>query len=226
CLNSAGMLAPLVALAPTMDVGACSSAVREADPKLPNGELAPWVVANIDNNVTSLLCAGAAGLVFGYVLVAILHKDPFAPVRTVPIGTFYAMSWATGMWIVVYWAQQDWAEFETRAHGFAAVGMFLFLIGAVVAKALEHRRRGWSSYLSVYGAIAVAMVVTGIVVWRARPFEQHTVFALEAIEIGLFALFWVVQTIEHWNEEPAARSPASTLVDALPPSPTPVSEPA
>ena len=33
-----------------------------------------------------------------------------------------------------------------------------------------------------------------------RIFDEHTVFALEAYEIVLFAVYWVAQTIDNWNE--------------------------
>jgi hypothetical protein len=32
---------------------------------------------------------------------------------------------------------------------------------------------------------------------------DHTVLVLEAFEITLFAVFWVVQTIENWDETAA-----------------------
>jgi hypothetical protein len=42
-----------------------------------------------------------------------------------------------------------------------------------------------------------AIVIVGLQRWL---FRDHTVFALEAWEIGLFALFWIVQTAENWDE--------------------------
>ena len=54
-LNAAGMLAPIVAVVPTSDVGTCWSQTPIPLPVKDDGELADWVVANIDNNVTALI---------------------------------------------------------------------------------------------------------------------------------------------------------------------------
>jgi hypothetical protein len=44
------------------------------------------------------------------------------------------------------------------------------------------------------------MVLGGILIPTTRIFGDHTVFALEAYEIALFAIYWSVQTAENWNE--------------------------
>jgi hypothetical protein len=56
---------------------------------------------------------------------------------------------------------------------------------------------------SIWGYVAVAAlrIVGGLVTWLTRVFGEHTVFALEAYEIGLFGVYWAVQTVEKWNEE-------------------------
>ena len=59
CLNFAGMLAPIVAVAPTTDVGRCWSIPPIPLPVNNDGSLAGWVVANIDNNIHALLFAGS-----------------------------------------------------------------------------------------------------------------------------------------------------------------------
>jgi hypothetical protein len=44
------------------------------------------------------------------------------------------------------------------------------------------------------------MSVGGVLVSWLRLGGEHTVFVLEAYEITLFAVFWMVQTGENWNE--------------------------
>jgi hypothetical protein len=62
CLNFAGMLAPVVAVVPTTDVGRCWSVAPSPLPVNADGSLADWVVTNIDNNIYALLIAGALAL--------------------------------------------------------------------------------------------------------------------------------------------------------------------
>jgi hypothetical protein len=62
CLNFAGMLAPVVAVVPTTDVGRCWSVAPSPLPVKADGSLADWVVTNIDNNIYALLIAGALAL--------------------------------------------------------------------------------------------------------------------------------------------------------------------
>ena len=64
-LNAAGMLAPIVAVVPTSDVGTCWSQTPRPLPVNDDGQLADWVVANIDNNITALIVTGIVGLVVG-----------------------------------------------------------------------------------------------------------------------------------------------------------------
>jgi hypothetical protein len=49
--------------------------------------------------------------------------------------------------------------------------------------------------------VAALMVLGGVLIWLTRIFDEHTVFALEAYEIALFALYWSAQTAENWFEE-------------------------
>ena len=102
---------------------------------------------------------------------------------------------------VAWWLSANWSDFYTRAHGFAAVGMFILLIRAIAAVALGHRQeerdRVWFRW---YAAVAVLMAVGGVAIWATRVFGDHTVFALEAYEIALFAFYWVLQTLENWWE--------------------------
>jgi len=49
-------------------------------------------------------------------------------------------------------------------------------------------------------AVAALMVLGGILIPTTRVFDDHTVFALEAYEIAFFAFYWIVQTVENWNE--------------------------
>jgi hypothetical protein len=209
-LNLAGMLATVVAVAPTTDVGNCYSLPPSPLPVNADGSLAPWVVANINNNIYALLIAGVVGLAISAIIAVIRRVSkrsnqrvtaPIEVERTTLIGLgLIALVLASSWWLI-----QNWDDFYTRAHGWAAVGMFVFLIGAIVANVLEHwderRDKRNTVWTWIYVAVAALMVLGGILIWLTRIFDDHTVFALEAYEIALFALYWIAQTAENWSEK-------------------------
>lgn len=199
CLNVAGMLAPVVAVAPTTDVGDCWSVQPNPLPVV-DGELAGWVVTNIDNNVSALLITGAVGLVAGAVVAMAVSRSPTAPFTRVERGTAVSLGVTALALLVGWWLLQYWDHFYTRAHGIAAVLMFVFLIGAVGGVAYHHRDEPAQAWFPAYATVAGLMAIGGVLIWTTRVFGDHTVFALEAYEIALFAVYWVIQTIENWSE--------------------------
>jgi hypothetical protein len=198
-LNGAGMLAPLVALAPTSDAGTCWS-VEPIPPPIINGRLAPWVVDNIDNNVRALLIAAVLGLVVAAVVAMIATKNPMAPAQVGERNTRISLAVAFVAVLLMWLAFQYWGSFDTRAHGFAAIGMFGFLALAAASNAWELRNTGppRSPYFWIYAAIAVAMVATGLLLFVPGIDWDHEVLAIEIVEITLFAVYWLAQTKEHW----------------------------
>jgi hypothetical protein len=98
-----------------------------------------------------------------------------------------------------WWAIEHWGSFYTKAHSWAAIGMFVMLLGAIVAVTLDSKDRG-AFWFWTYAAIAAAMVIGALVIVLTRVAGEHTTFALETYEIALFAFYWVVQTVEKWNE--------------------------
>jgi hypothetical protein len=198
-LNFAGMLAPVVAVAPTTDVGRCWSVAPNPLP-VQNGGLANWVVTNIDNNFHALLIAGGIGLCIA-LITAISVKGPRAPLDKRVRGTSLSLAFTALMLLLGWWLIQNWGDFYTRAHGFAAVLMFAFLILAIVAEVVEHRKKRDTVWFRIYTAVAALMILGAILIPTTRIFHGHTVFALEAYEIVFFAIYWLVQTAENWNEE-------------------------
>lgn len=205
CLNFAGMLAPIVAVAPTTDVGRCWSIRPIPLPVNDDGSLAEWVVANIDNNIHALLYAGIIGLVVSAIVKMVLDKSVTAPISGVRRGTMIALAVTLVALVLSWWLIENWDDFYTRAHGYAAVGMFGFLTLAIVANVVENWRRrsrdGRNVWSWVYIVVAGFMVVGAFAIWLTRYFEEHTVLVLEAYEIWWFAVYWIAQTVENWSEE-------------------------
>lgn len=198
-LNVAGGFAPVVAFVPTSGVGTCWSLPPEPLPVNPDGSLAEWVVANIDNNVTALLIAGFAGLAAAAVIAMIANRSVSAVARVGERGTRLGLLIALVLLVVGWLLFAFWDDFDTKAHGYAAVAMFAFMALAVGGNAWDRRRaRGVAFWL--YASIAVLMVLAAVVVFAIGTSWDHGVLALEITEITLFAAFWIVQTVEHWHE--------------------------
>lgn len=209
-LNFAGMLAPVVAVAPTTDVGDCWSVEPSPLPVKDDGSLANWVVTNIDNNFYALLIAGGIALGVAIITTMVLKKSVRAPVYVGDRGTRVTLA-VTGLALLVgWWLIENWGDFHTRAHGYAAVLMFVFLIAAIVVKALDQLNRPNRFWFAIYTTVAVGMVLGGIFISATRIFGRHTVFALEAWEVVFFACYWLFQTAENWDEEVIDAVPAAT----------------
>lgn len=200
-LNAAGMLAPVVAVVPTTDVGECWSQSPGRLPVGDDGNLAAWVTANIDNNITALLITGIAGLIVAAAIASVATSNVKAVAEVGDVGMRLGLLAAmvfllTGAALFIWWD-----DFDTRAHGFAAVLMFLFLALAVGGSAWNRRHDpAPRAYFWVYATIAAAMVIAPAIMFPLGPQWRHMVLVLEATEITLFAVFWLVQTKEHWGE--------------------------
>jgi hypothetical protein len=197
-LNFAGMLAPLVALVPTTNVGDCSSVRQGLSPVNPDGSLASWVVANVDNNVWAALITGFVGILAWIVIVTFAKRSVGAVLEvgseTLRRGLF-AM---TAFLVVVLLAFRFWDGFADHAHGWSAGGFFVFLAVAVLLNAREIRHdAGKRVFFTLYLATLVAMVLA--VAPLLFSSWDHNVFVVEAAEILLFGVFWSVQTVELWE---------------------------
>ncbi|HKE52127.1 MAG TPA: hypothetical protein VKE25_11515 [Actinomycetes bacterium] len=207
-LNLAGMLAPAVAVVPTSDVGRCWSVQPTPLPKNRDGSLADWVVANIDNNVYALLIAGGLGLLVAAVIAVVARWNKRPAIKPGERGTVVGLFITGLVLLLVWWSIQNWDDFYTRAHGIAAVLMFVFLVAAIVVKVVDHRREPRKLWFGAYLVIATLMIAGGVLIPLTRIFGDHTTFALEAYEITLFAVYWIVQTAENWNERVIETVPA------------------
>ena len=159
------------------------------------------VKATVDNNFRALLIAGVVGLVVAVGIALWVNRGVRGTAQMVEKGTKRSLV-ATAVVLFIGWAVftvRD--DFFTVAHGWAAIIMFLFLIGAVVVKALEHRTDAKKALFSIYTTVGALMAFGGLAIGVFQLFGDHMIFVLEAWEIGLFAVFWIVQTAENWGEK-------------------------
>ena len=198
-LNFAGMFAPLVAVVPTTSVGTCHSVDPQlADPRDADGTLTAQVIANIDNNVWSLLVIGFIGVIAAIAVAMISNNGKLGATpngaRALAIGLVVTLLFL----VVVLLAFRLWDDFYERAHGIAAVALFVFLAFAVLFNAIKVRRLGRMNFFYIYLAILVLMIAAAAVLY---PLDwEYNTLVLEYAEIFLFGVFWAVQTVELWNE--------------------------
>lgn len=182
-LNVGGCLAAVVAFVPTSDAATCTAAPASTR----------WVPEQVDNNVAALLVAGAVGLAIT-VGVAVRHGDlrrdtVMSRLHRVGIAVS-AVLLAGGLTWFAGWPD----GFVAHAHAVAAVGLFACIIGVVGLNAVGPSGR---RYLVV--AVLMAVLGAGLVVSQWFGFE-HWLLVAEATVIGLFAVFWLLQTDELWHE--------------------------
>jgi hypothetical protein len=183
-LNLAGLFAPLVALVPTPGTGTCGSILGTTADRN----------ANIANNVTALLAVGFVGL-------AILAFNGLRgrPTRSSIVGFVIAVV-AWGVTAAVFWL--DRSLFVDNGHYTAAVLMFVCFLLVVASNALGFKEKtAAATPRNRYGVIAAAMVASVIVIGAAGLLGwDYWILLLEAVLITLFAVFWVIQTIELWDQ--------------------------
>ncbi len=207
--NIAGLLAPVVGVVPTSSVGECWSLEPMPLPTDNEGNLAPWVIANIDNNMQALLLAGLVGMIAVGLIAAIVYEHPVSAARSAPLDRQIGLGVTVAVLLIGWALHRWWDAFPNQAHGIAAVLMFGFLALGIGVNAWERRDKPeHRRYAGLYGAISALMVVVGVVFLTALRGWSHMVLLLETVEIALFAAFWVAQTVEHWGEDhlPVARS--------------------
>lgn len=211
-LNVSGMLAPVVAVAPTTDWGDCWSIAPVPLP-VQDGTLAEWVVTNIDNNIDALLIAGLMALFLAFILWLRDLRDPVRRAEIQPGTRWLLIGTAVALVIVALLKHYARDLFLANAHGKTAILFFIFLWLAIEANIRVHKRepdRG-RRWVKPYRAVSLAMLV-GIPV--SLLFGKHQIFVLEAWEITAFAIYWVLQTFENWDEKVIVRGDDAAVARA------------
>ncbi len=204
-LNLAGMLAPVVAVAPTSDIGTCRSVAPLLADTLP-----AWVVPSIDNNLWALWIAGLAGLIVAVAVWIMNRNDPKRRPEVDP-GTGRSLFLTAALLAAALLVILFFPDFvHTRAHGFAAIAFFGGLLGAIVVNILHHQGEEERAWRRWYVIVAACMVLGGFI-GVFKIFDPYHTFVLEAAEIVLFAIYWIVQTLENWDEKVVARRSDETV---------------
>ncbi len=193
-LNIAGMLAPIVAFVPTSPPHTVCTSV-------------PYTVQDpepfINNNVLSLALGGMLAMGVAYLSA---RRHGATAMRITPINR---LGFGIALLLIVaglLWYTIDLSTFVEFAHGYAALALFI-AIGVVV---WINRRMARPRFGRLYGLIAAFMILSAAVVLAAGAIVDewdHMTLFIEALEIGAFAVFWTLQTLEHWGSGVAPSDP-------------------
>ena len=215
-LTLAGFMAPVVAFLPTRDptlgstsppfTGACLDRTWELGRYRPDAGKG-FLALSAKNDLHALAFAGAVGI--GMATAAYLFAewwrrrsgtDTASELTSgTRISLALSVAFAVAGYVVVNY-RYDWL---LDKHALAAAAMFGCLALAagldgligVRATAKMQRRCGLA-----YLATGLAMLVAGGFFWfSGHDPNGHSVIWIEGIEITLFAIFWLIQTIERWN---------------------------
>jgi hypothetical protein len=196
-LNIAGMFAPIVAIVPTTTVGDCWSIEPSPLPVTEEGSLANWVVTNIDNNIDALLIVGSLSVLVAFLIWRMTKRDEKRLAEIQPGTGWLLLATALGLsaaWLLKFYGRDF---FLANAHGKSAILFFVFLWSAIITNIVQHWRLH-QPYVAPYIVVALAMLV-GIPV--SFLFGDHQILAMEAWEIIAFATYWIVQSVENWDEK-------------------------
>ncbi len=206
-LNVAGALAPVVAFAPTPLTPATSSAAEAAERGVP-AEYVPGVV----NNVWALLVVGVVAVVFTAVLTA--RRGELHGSNAVGVAVFALLLVAFGAWFLLAGKELAGAKFLDLAHYVAAIPLFGIITLVVEINA---RRTGERSnqkafrpsvYRATYRTIAILMgtiIAAAVGLFLLQDAEASSVpagwlFWVETVLLLLFLVFWVLQTLDYWED--------------------------
>ncbi len=186
-LNVAGVLAPIVAFVPTSSPArVCASA------PFVGGDTEPY----IDNNVLAFAIGGALAIILTIGPALVLRK---AKIRRLDPGSMIGVGLGAVLLVAgLLWYGFFRDSFLERAHGGAAIAMFFFIwiVMVINARTARPAYRKWYAESAIAMAVSVVVVVAGKVVdsgWR------HQILWLEVLVLTAFAVFWIVQTFEHWD---------------------------
>lgn len=214
-LNLAGMFAPVVALVPTPKPGKCASVFGSLEDR----------GVNIANNITALI---VVGLLAGITLIVLTVRKRLQPPQ-MAVGMFAvaATIWITLM--LFFWLDRDdfvtYAHYSAAIPMFVCILVVVLYnawgykkkkakakeeakakkeanptddaIAKDEAKAKKQATPLRNPYLGIGGAMIASSVIIGI---AACLGWHYSVIAIEFALIILFAAFWVIQTIELWDD--------------------------
>jgi hypothetical protein len=198
-LNVSGVLAPIVAFVPT-------SPPLATDVCQATGFVGGDAEPLIDNNLLSFAIGGLLAIILTFVVGRFVKPAGDGAGRATEeaeqpnpkplrIGLAICVVLLAGG-LIWYYGFRD--NFLDHAHGGAAGAMFGFVAIVMVINAITARRPYRPYYWGLFAAMVLGVVVALVGV-RIDTDWRHQILVLEICELLPFAVFWVLQTVEHWD---------------------------
>ena len=224
-LNVSGVLAPVVAFVPT-------SPPQSTDVCAATGFTSDDAKALIDNNVLAFAIGGLVAIILTFCIGRFVkpsgegtpdprEAEPRPNPKPLRIGLAISVALLVAG-LAWYFGFRD--SFLDHAHGGAAGVMFGIVAIVMMINAITARYR----YRPYYWVLFAAMVLGVVVALVGKAIDgdwRHPILVLEVCELVPFAVFWVLQTVEHWDggvptgEERKERNAAAPLTAAAAPPP-------
>lgn len=204
-LNVCGMLAPVVAFVPTPNPGDCSSAPA----------VSRDTSADIGNNMFAYFGAGILGLVISIGLWWSLRGTKKRWTRTQIGGLVVSILLLI---TAMTWLGADPDSVREYAHYAAAIPLFILFTIIVVQNARAQSKKSDQKYRTLYTRLyqAIAgMMSLSLVVGFFGWLVTRELFVTEAVVLALFVFFWLVQTVELWDEGVRPEPEASKVQEAV-----------
>lgn len=159
--------------------------------------------ANVENNMAALLIVGGLALILaGFILFKGGTDKKRAPGRGWVLAGFFVavLLWLGGLAALA--ASVAWLA--DNGHYIAAGGLLVCILAVAGANAFWERSKSRRAYLYPWVAgIMLVVAIVFIVLWLTNVIS---LFLVEIVVAGLFAVFWVVQT---WEIEARPSAPGS-----------------
>ncbi|KAA9107774.1 hypothetical protein [Microbacterium rhizomatis] len=199
-LDAAALFVPLIAIVPTVIAPGEVPGVAVA---CASGCVPSAWAADADNGVITYLVVGAMIAVLAGVLIAFGQVDRAGGMLSLTLAVIVlavvGLTW--GLWR---------AEFLQWAHYVAAAVFFALVAAVAFAEAFWPAGRrpvaGWvrGSYIVISIALVIDVLVLAVF-GATRSGGTYGVLVGEVIALLLFLAFWVVQSIQNWNDpDPAS----------------------
>ena len=205
-LDLAGLLLPLIAFIPTPIKGTVDAPCPASDPCIP-----AQFLPGVDVSVIAVLVLGVFGLVFaGFTVFSARQPDVSGRVGFGVAAVIWLLL-LLGFGFSTDWPPRQWLD--PVGHCAAAVPMFGLIVIVALLSARHSQRdvrvaKVSISYRAVYRfvGLAIALVLAvALLYWffAVRPspgVDSPFLFWLQVALLTLFAVFWVAQTAEFWNQ--------------------------
>lgn len=203
-LDAAGLLAPLIAILPTPISNSTIPGLADACPDA-NTCVPASALPAVDAGVTTYVIVAALGILAAALVTALRSRTEQVAARSI-VPSFIVAVAVIALVAALWWGAPSvllaWGHLIVAAAFFA-------LIAAVAASNVFAEPRPTDrmpgralkiTYLLIAAALVIDLIVLLVISISGAPGgDAPPVFVGEFIALGLFFVFWILQTVQNWN---------------------------